>query len=293
MEITVQALNKTNMNEGFENIEHLINKRKRKKSNYRKINNETRQKLIEMVYLDDYLLKDAARILGVNYSTAKTILRIFRIEKRVEKKKADEERELKNVIYNFKHHERKESDGTGSVSPTNFCTNNPHCFSDEEKREPTFKLISSDSSKSLTNFKILINDNGREFQNEQNNNHNLKENFPFENNDNEYKNQSKNKKTSKESKYIDQFTNQFRKLNHLVEYCFNNIKQNQIMINSLINNSANIMSNAQNESQQPNYYNFSKNYFPNNNFDKRNQSSNNNFQIFNHNYANMMEKPMQ
>lgn len=48
------------------------------------------------------MLKDAAKILNINYSTAKTILRIFRIEKRIEKKNADEERELKQVIYKFK-----------------------------------------------------------------------------------------------------------------------------------------------------------------------------------------------
>jgi hypothetical protein len=47
-------------------------------------------------------LKDAARELAINYSTAKTILRIFRIEKRIEKKNADEERVLKKLIQDFK-----------------------------------------------------------------------------------------------------------------------------------------------------------------------------------------------
>jgi hypothetical protein len=41
-------------------------------------------------------------MLNINYSTAKTILRIFRIEKRIEKKNADEERELKEIIYKFR-----------------------------------------------------------------------------------------------------------------------------------------------------------------------------------------------
>jgi hypothetical protein len=53
--------------------------------------------------LKDCLLKDAAKSLGINYSTAKTILRIFRIEKRIEKKNADEERELKDIIFNFQN----------------------------------------------------------------------------------------------------------------------------------------------------------------------------------------------
>jgi hypothetical protein len=43
--------------------------------------------------LKDYLLKDAASILGINYSTAKTILRIFRLEKRIEKKNSDEDKD--------------------------------------------------------------------------------------------------------------------------------------------------------------------------------------------------------
>jgi hypothetical protein len=38
------------------------------------------------VYIKEYLLKDAAKILKINYSTAKTIIRIFRLEKRIVKK---------------------------------------------------------------------------------------------------------------------------------------------------------------------------------------------------------------
>jgi hypothetical protein len=48
--------------------------------------------------MNDFLLKDAAKILNINYSTAKTILRIFRIEKRIEKKNAEEEKQLKNLV---------------------------------------------------------------------------------------------------------------------------------------------------------------------------------------------------
>jgi hypothetical protein len=55
-------------------------------------------------------LKDAAKALGINYSTAKTILRIFRIEKRIEKKNADEERQLKEIITKFKSDKTKTND---------------------------------------------------------------------------------------------------------------------------------------------------------------------------------------
>jgi hypothetical protein len=74
----------------------------RVKSKYNKVSNEARQKLVEMVYLQDYLLKDAAKILKINYSTAKTILRIFRKEKRLNKKNADDELEIKTLINNFR-----------------------------------------------------------------------------------------------------------------------------------------------------------------------------------------------
>lgn len=72
-------------------------------NNYKKINNVTRQKLVEMVYLQDFLLKDAAEQLKINYSTAKTILRIFRTEKRIEKKNAMDERDLKIYINKYKN----------------------------------------------------------------------------------------------------------------------------------------------------------------------------------------------
>jgi transposase-like protein len=234
MESTTQ-LDNVNM-DFIESKEQIIGKRKRKKSNYRKINNETRQKLIEMVYLQDYLLKDASRILGVNYSTAKTILRIFRIEKRVEKKKADEERELKNVIFNFKQ-ERRESENE-SLSLTAIGTANNHHFSDEENkyhcnREPTFKLL-SDSSKSLTNFKIQINDSPQHLNEQMGINQN--QNYLFQN----------------MNQHMENFTQQFRKLTHIVESCFKNIKSNQIMINSLVQSSMMIKSDPKNAQNMQN-----------------------------------------
>ena len=42
--------------------------------------------MMNKVYLRDYMLKDAAKLLNINYSTAKTILRVFRKEKRIDKK---------------------------------------------------------------------------------------------------------------------------------------------------------------------------------------------------------------
>jgi hypothetical protein len=60
--------------------------------------------------LKDYLLKDAAKMLGINYSTAKTILRIFRLEKRVEKKNAEQERQLKSFLKCYKQKKEDKED---------------------------------------------------------------------------------------------------------------------------------------------------------------------------------------
>lgn len=57
--------------------------------------------------MKDYLLKDAASTLGINYSTAKTILRIFRIEKRIEKKNSDEDREARMLMTNIQPNQPK------------------------------------------------------------------------------------------------------------------------------------------------------------------------------------------
>jgi len=63
-------------------------KRSRKRTSYEKVCNLKREKLIEIVFIKDGNLKKAAKELGIKYSTAKTILRIFKIERRIEKKNA-------------------------------------------------------------------------------------------------------------------------------------------------------------------------------------------------------------
>jgi hypothetical protein len=77
--------------------------------------------------LQDYLLKDASKILGINYSTAKTILRVFRTEKRIEKKNAEEERDIKQMIIGFKDDEivPMKIDECMSSSPKSMSTRGP------------------------------------------------------------------------------------------------------------------------------------------------------------------------
>lgn len=95
-------MNTENLNEDIKSIISDKSDKHPKKQHYKRISDQTRQELIEMVYLKDYLLKDAAKSLGINYSTAKTIIRIFRIEKRLEKKKSHKDKQLRKLLLQFK-----------------------------------------------------------------------------------------------------------------------------------------------------------------------------------------------
>lgn len=55
---------------------------------YKKVTNEKRLKLLSLVREESVSLKVAAKMLEINYSTAKTILRVFRLENRILKKSA-------------------------------------------------------------------------------------------------------------------------------------------------------------------------------------------------------------
>lgn len=63
------------------------NKRKQEKI-YSKVENKKRLQLLQMVKEDKKSLKEASKLLDINYSTAKTILRVYRIENRILKKTA-------------------------------------------------------------------------------------------------------------------------------------------------------------------------------------------------------------
>jgi hypothetical protein len=171
----------------------FINRRIRKKCNYKKISNEIRQKLIEMVYLNDCLLKDAAGILNINYSTAKTILRIFRIEKRILKKNAEEEKELKNLVMKFK---------------------------DGDRGMKMFEIIQTNSDESSTCERKTFKEEKVDSINERLN-------------------------KAQENNYFHKFSNEFTQnivqMVNDVNICFNDIQNNQLLINNLIKDSNNMM----------------------------------------------------
>lgn len=54
---------------------------------YNKVDNSTRLKLVKLVENKKTKLKDASNILGINYSTVKTIMRLYRTENRIYRKK--------------------------------------------------------------------------------------------------------------------------------------------------------------------------------------------------------------
>lgn len=65
-----------------------------KEAIYDKIDNDKRLELLRLVRDEKRTLKEASEILKINYSTAKTIIRVYRKEKRIFKKSA-----LKNIDY--------------------------------------------------------------------------------------------------------------------------------------------------------------------------------------------------
>ena len=71
---------------------------------YQKINYEIREKLIELVILNGKDIKQSAEALNLNFSTAKTIIRTFKLEKRISNKKNEIKTNKKfNIIKVYKN----------------------------------------------------------------------------------------------------------------------------------------------------------------------------------------------
>lgn len=73
---------------------------------YQRVNNEKRVMLLKLVrkYInqvkeDGHPLKEAAKLLDINYSTAKTILRVYRNENRILKKSASDSKQKRARFY--------------------------------------------------------------------------------------------------------------------------------------------------------------------------------------------------
>jgi hypothetical protein len=104
-----------------------VKRRRRIKNNYNKIKNNSRQRLIEMVNVQGLPLRDAAMSLGINYSTAKSIFRIYKLENRINKKNSVDEIELKNAYFKLKNEKEKKpptNNNKNNLSSLNFETSN-------------------------------------------------------------------------------------------------------------------------------------------------------------------------
>ena len=101
---------------------------------YNQITNEKRSKIIKLVLEENKLLKEAASLLKINYSTAKTIMRIYRKENRIlrksdklqkifvitkERNKYQQEIKViprRNIINNQNHHISTNTTPSGSIN---------------------------------------------------------------------------------------------------------------------------------------------------------------------------------
>ncbi len=86
----------------FEKIRKSCQRKK-----YNRISYGKRLSLIRRVFIEKERIHDVAKELNLNYSTAKTIVRIFRREKRAMKQNGQEEKILKKIL---KEKNRKQID---------------------------------------------------------------------------------------------------------------------------------------------------------------------------------------
>jgi len=187
--------------------------------------------------MNDFLLKDAAKILNINYSTAKTILRIFRIEKRIEKKNAEEEKQLKNLVTKILISNREKNEEPDILKVEK---NVEFFITNSDTNHKQFKSGNRNGKESLVNDPVKITPNLEEI--DKNLLLSSTAEFSKEQVDSIYKSDSfkvilKNLidglKLHEHKKY-QHVLSEFVKVVSFVDDCYKNIKNNQHLINSLI-----------------------------------------------------------
>jgi hypothetical protein len=103
---------------------------------YNKVGNEKRLQLLDMVKLQGKSLKEAACSLNINYSTAKTILRVYRIENRILKKPPNQKRIKKKCKFYTKSNIKSD---IGEIQSDNHTLMKNSNFPNEKKQD-TSKL---------------------------------------------------------------------------------------------------------------------------------------------------------
>jgi len=208
-------------------------RKKRQKSSYNKISNSTRQRLIEMVYVNDYQLKEASMLLGINYSSAKTILRIFRLEKRHMKKnkrgelEQDPELSEKDLNYNLSQ---------VSSQKDIYYTRRQHSNSTEVQTDPLCSPKNKKHSSNLDDHLIKLNDNF---------------NIPEQNIENNFDSQIQ--------EFLPVFLNSISMCEKTLGYLVNDFTENQKVLIQILNcyaslqNSLNFDNNNNNNKNNNNY----------------------------------------
>ena len=73
----------------------------RKRSRYSRVSNDKKHLLVDLVINKQFKLCKATQLLGIKYSTAKTVMRLFRRENKIFRKDIEEERSLKMILQNL------------------------------------------------------------------------------------------------------------------------------------------------------------------------------------------------
>lgn len=126
---------------------------------YRKVKNVDRLKLLKMTKVEGHTLKDAARMLNMNYSTAKTIVRVYRREKRIFKKTPY--KNLPKTTSNYYFNSNTKSNSFHLSNQRNEPDLSLGTYRRDNKTFPTNKELNSlptphDSMELLTSFKMVV-----------------------------------------------------------------------------------------------------------------------------------------
>lgn len=174
---------------------------------YSKVGNEKRMTLLNMVKLNGSSLKDAANFLGINYSTAKTILRVYRIENRILKKTPYQKKSRKNTL-------------SSSVSKTVSNGNNFELSPPKENFiETKNKILENEkvktffTTKNSSSTSVLNNSGSNFFQNENESTQNHEEQQFFKN--------------------TEEVLSQFKSLVFNIQACINEVVNHEVAIQKM------------------------------------------------------------
>lgn len=214
--------------------QHLNHKNKCYGENiYNKVDNDKRLNLLKLVKEEGKSLKDAAKSLNINYSTAKTILRVYRIENRILKKSPYQKRN------------RRQKNKTFHFNVSNFESNNSLNnlnFSDSSNQENNFINLQGNKEKIIENLEnnITILQPVSKFSQSSSSNFSAL---------NPYENQGNYTDTCKST---EEFMENFYSLVNMLKSCISEIINNDNTIRSLNN----ILKNMNVNGNSQNFYKF-------------------------------------